>query len=903
MLPASGLAVATAHASTLPTGACDAGFQTVLAADPGAPAEARALWLDRRTLRWPGAEATARYRLYHTARGGIHAVAGERVRGADGVVALHPAAAPLPESVLQRFHHVGDGATLVLDLADDRLRDLLTQSLVLVREDASGRVREATALQHPGALDDLYAAATDAPGLGVLPSPAGTAFSVWAPTALAVSVCVYADDRASATRREPLRLDPATGLWSATLPGDLRGRYYDYLVDVHARGTGLVRNRVTDPYSVSLGADSRRSWIADLDDPALKPAGWDAAPRPAPLRAQTDMSIYELHVRDFSIGDPTVEAAHRGKYLAFTESGSAGMAHLRALAQAGLTDLHLLPVYDFASVPESGCVTPQVPDAPPDSPLQQAAVMAVAERDCFNWGYDPFHFNAPEGSYATDTADGAARVREFRAMVMALHGLGLRVGMDVVYNHTYAAGQDERSVLDRIVPGYYHRLDAAGNVERSTCCENTATEHRMMARLMVDSAELWVRHYRIDSFRFDLMGHQPRAAMEALQRRVDAAAGRRVQLIGEGWNFGEVADGARFVQASQLSLAGSGIGSFSDRARDALRGGGPGDGGADKVARQGWLNGLVFAPNALADPALGRDDLLHAADLVRVGLAGTLRDYLLTTADGSPTPLHAIDYNGQPAGYASAPGEVVNYVENHDNETLFDLNAFRLPSGTSAHDRARVQVLGMATTAFSQGVAYYHAGIDTLRSKSMDRNSYDSGDWFNRLDWSYHDNFFGTGLPPASGNEGAWPWIAPRLADASIKPASGDIAFARDALRDLLRIRASSTLFRLDDAGEVAARLRFPNTGPAQNPLVVAGHLDGRGHPGAGFREVLYLLNTSPQAQALDLPSERGKRYALHPVHLAAGAADPRPREQARFDPARGHFTVPPRTALVYVLE
>src|SRR5690606_18778076 len=176
-------------------------------------------------------------------------------------------------------------------------------------------------------------------------------------------------------------------------------------------------------------------------------------------------------------------------------------------------------------------------------------------------------------------------------------------------------------------------------------------------------------------------------------------------------------------------------GTFSDRGRDALRGGGPGDSGADKVARQGWLNGLGYAANELTtgdDPAGARAALLRAADLVRAGLAGTLRDYVLDTVDG-PRPLHAVDYNGQPAGYAYSPDEVVNYVENHDNETLYDLNAYRLPLDTPAADRARVQVLGKATTALSQGVAYFHAGVDTLRSKSLDRNSYDSGDWFNRI--------------------------------------------------------------------------------------------------------------------------------------------------------------------------
>jgi hypothetical protein len=215
-----------------------------------------------------------------------------------------------------------------------------------------------------------------------------------------------------------------------------------------------------------------------------------------------------------------------------------------------VTDVHLLPVYDLASVPEVGCAVPAVPRAAPDAEAQQAAVSAVRERDCFNWGYDPFHYTAPEGSYATAPDDAAARARELRAMVMALHAAGLRVGMDVVYNHTFASGQDPRSVLDRVVPGYYHRLEADGRIARSTCCENTATEHAMMAKLMIESAAAWARHYRLDSFRFDLMGHQPRAAMERLQAawtrgRPPRAAARR------GVDFGEVAGGARFVQASQ----------------------------------------------------------------------------------------------------------------------------------------------------------------------------------------------------------------------------------------------------------------------------------------------------------------------------------------------------------------
>jgi pullulanase len=490
-------------------------------------------------------------------------------------------------------------------------------------------------------------------------------------------------------------------------------------------------------------------------------------------------------------------------------------------------------------------------------------------------------------------------VLEFRQMVASLHRTGLRVGMDVVFNHTFSAGQHAQSVLDRIVPGYYHRLDAQGAVERSTCCDNTATEHRMMAKLMTDSVLHWARAYHVDSFRFDLMGHQPRAAMERLRDEVEAKVGRKVQLIGEGWNFGEVANGARFVQASQLSLNGSGIGTFNDRLRDAVRGGAAGDSGAALVAHQGWINGLGYDPNGRAAPGAA---LSSAADLVRAGLAGSIRDYPLQVADGRTLRLDAIDYNGQPAGYASEPGEVVNYVENHDNQTLFDANVFKLPAGTTSADRARVQVLGMATVALAQGVAYFHAGIDVLRSKSLDRNSFESGDAFNRLDWTYRDNGFGAGLPPAPDNGKDWDLMRPLLADPAIKPTSADIAFARDAFRDLLAIRASSTLFRLPGSADIRRRLRFFNTGSGQVPTVVAAHLDGRGLDGAGFAGIRYFINVDKVAHTVRDPQAAGLRLRLHPVLRSPEAADKR-MAQAVFDAAAGTFSIPARTVVVFVEE
>ena len=894
-LAASGAVLATAPECDAPAHA------TTLVTEVGSPVDARAAWLDDQSLLWPGQETDGRYVLVYAAAPTLVAEPGEAVRGADGRITLTARG----RSADPRAAWLGPGVVLAVAAADRvRLPAMLRGSWLLVKEDGQGRVMDATRTQHALLLDALYAQAAELWPLGATrhpggSTPPGTRFAVWAPTATQVSLCLYPDARAPAQRSLPMQRDAASGVWQLLLPEDLDGHAYTYLVDVWAPGHGQVRNRVTDPYALSLTTDSERAVVVDLSSPALAPPGWADTQRPNRVTAATDLVVYELHVRDFSAQDASVPAAHRGKYLAFTHTASQGMHHLRRLAEAGVTDVHLLPVFDIATVPEAGCVTPS-PAGAPDGETQQAAVLAVKDRDCFNWGYDPLHFTAPEGSYATDSANGAARIIEFRRMVQALHQAGLRVGMDVVYNHTSAAGQDPKSVLDRLVPGYYHRLDERGAITRSTCCDNTATEHHMMARLMIDSAVVWARDHRIDSFRFDLMGHQPRAAMARLQQAVDAAAGRRVHLIGEGWNFGEVADGRRFVQASQRSLAGTGIATFSDRMRDAVRGGGASDNGTDQIVRQGFMSGLHLDPNELAAGLTTNDDLLAAADLVRAGLAGTLGSYTLTDRHGRQVSLAQLDYAGQPAGYAAEPGEVVNYVENHDNPTLFDANAFKLPLATPREDRARAQVLASAAVLFSQGIAYLHAGQEILRSKSMDRNSYDSGDWFNRIDWTLQDNHFGTGLPPRPDNESSWPLMRPRLANPALRPTPADIRWTRDAVLDLLRIRDSSTLLRLRTAADVNARLTMHNTGPDQVPGVLVGQVDGRGYPGAGFATLVYVINAAPVARTVVVEPLRGQALDQHPVHRAADAADRR-AAQATYDPQAGRFDLPARTAVVFV--
>ena len=274
----------------------------------------------------------AHFRLVHSRGAALRLEPGTIVGGADATLTLEIVAAPAATEAGKRFSHVGPGVTLALRAADrPRLPRLLRGQLMLVQVDERARVIRATALQQAGALDALYAAAEALTDLGASVRPGRTEFRLWAPTAQDVALCVYARGDAPARTVRAMQRDPRTGVWRAQQRADLSGQYYTYLVEVFVPGVGVVRNYVTDPYSVSLTTDSRRSLVADLNDGALKPAGWDRATRPKPLAAQTDLVVYELHVRDFSRDDDSPE--HRGTYLAFTESDTDGMRHLQGLSQ------------------------------------------------------------------------------------------------------------------------------------------------------------------------------------------------------------------------------------------------------------------------------------------------------------------------------------------------------------------------------------------------------------------------------------------------------------------------------------------------------------------------------------------------------------------------------------------
>ncbi|TFW20066.1 DUF3372 domain-containing protein [Massilia arenosa] len=859
---------------------------------------ATAHWLSADTLAWPGAPTSARYKLVYAANGGLGSSAAG-VTGADGSIELSVQSA-LPDALRQKYPHLAGATALTMSAADAaRVRTLATSQFALAQYDGAGNLVLVTSLQQSGMLDSVFAPAASHAQLGVNFARDVPTFRVWAPTAKAVRLNIYADATSAASTQVAMRRDDASGVWSYTAP-DARWTnraYYTYTVDVLSRWANnqLVSNTVTDPYSVSLNANSARSFVANLDSPALKPNGWDHQPIPR-LESNSDIALYELHVRDFSASDATVPAAHRGKYLAFTDDDSNGMRHLRGLARAGLTHVHLLPTFDFASVNEAGCTSPSVPEGAPDGTAQQAAVAATQDQDCFNWGYDPVHYNAPEGSYSSNANDGAARIREFRAMVKGLHEQGLRVAMDVVYNHTSAARQDNLSVLDKIVPAYYYRLNAGGGITNDSCCSDTAAENSMFAKLMIDSVSLWASQYKVDSFRFDIMGFTPLAVMKQLQASVNQAAGRPIYLYGEAWNFGTVGNDSRFVQARQANMFGTGIGSFNDRLRDSVRGGGCCDSGTDLIAQQGFINGVFYDPNDRAHQT--KDDLLRLADLVRVGLTGTLRDYSFTDRFGTVRSNAQIDYFGQNAGFTASPAETINYIEAHDNQTLFDINAFRLPANTPLAERVRVQNLGAAIVTLSQGIPFFHAGQEILRSKSLDRDSYNAGDWFNTLDYSYAGNNFGVGLPMANVNQSNWSLMAPVLANPLVKPDSSTIVSAKRYAEDLLAIRSESSLFRLRTAQDVRERLSFYNTGANQVPGVIVMALDGKGYPGAKYKRIAVVINVDKVAKRVTVGELAGHKFDLH--KLQRKGSDPVVLG-ARYDARDGGFSIPARTTAVFV--
>ncbi len=863
----------------------------------------------------------------------------------------------LPENIEIKFTHLANFQAFKVQLTPEQAKHWLKQQIMVVAVDVNidgnKKAQEVAYVQIGGVIDALYTKdendADEVTDLGatIVSNQEGEGihttvnFKLWAPTAQKVSVQLF-DDNLQAMSDGKLEMveDTRTGIWQVLSDNRASYAYYRYQVDVYHPASKRIESlSVTDPYSLSLSVNSEYSQVVDLNDAVTQPEKWTAQKVPT-VKNVEDNVFYETHIRDFSANEQRLsDFGFKGKYKAFSEKNSDGIQHLKALQAAGLNNIHLLPAFDIATVNEddskhldiddnlgkvcaitkniSLCQQPYDEKQSIKSLLQSYAVEGEQEQqlvselrevDDYNWGYDPFHYTVPEGSYAVD-AKGVSRLVEFREMVQSLHGLGFRVIMDVVYNHTHQAGLEPNSVLDKIVPTYYHRLDPiTGAIEQSTCCDNTATERVMMAKLMTDSLVVWARDYKIDGFRFDLMGHQPKDVMlvarEAV-RQVDSDT----YFYGEGWNFGEVASNSQFIQASQLELGGSEIGTFSDRLRDAVRGG-----GNNTRDSQGVGNGLLTLPNENQDQTKMQADYALRMDQLRIGLAGNLINFPLKSVNDETILGKDIPYGDQPTGYALDPADTINYVSKHDNQTLWDNSQYRLPFGVSTENRVRMHTQSLSFALFAQGIPFIHMGSEFMRSKSFLRDSYDYGDWFNRVDFSKQDNFYNVGLPPAEKDKDNWPLIKEVLAGHQGRDQvnAEQIQRSSNAFIDMLAIRMSSPLFRLTTEQSIIDKVSFLNTGASKQGgnlsaqkigLLVMKIDDTQGEAvDSKYQSLLVIFNTSDKTQTFnynfkeDFDSTSTHGYQLHPIQKM-GSDEVVKQSKVTV---KG-FIVPPLSSVVFV--
>jgi len=519
--------------------------------------------------------------------------------------------------------------------------------------------------------------AYDGDDLGASYTKEKTGFKVWAPTASEVSLNLYEQgDGDNLIETLPMTLGDK-GVWSCEKQGDLNGVYYTYSIKI-----GNKTNEEVDLYARTTGVNGDRGMVVDLS--ATNPEGFEKDVRPAFTNA-TDAVIYEIHVRDLS-SDPSSGIRNTGKFLGFTETGTknadglaTGIDHIKDL---GVTHVQILPSYDYATVDETKLDTPQ-----------------------FNWGYDPKNYNVPEGSYSTDPYHGEVRINEMKQMVQAFHENGIRVNMDVVYNHTFNI---EGSWYQKTVPDYYYRKVGENYSNASGCGNETASDRAMVRKYIVDSVVYWAKEYHIDGFRFDLMAVHDIETMNAVRAALDEID-PSIMVYGEGWTAGDCA-----IPSSQQALKANmakidRVGAFSDDIRDGIKG------SVFDAQDKGFIS--------------GKDGMEES---VKFGIVG---------ATPHPQVLTFKNDKGSKS-WAAQPGQSINYVSCHDNLTFWDKLAI---SNADDNEETRVQMnrLGSAIILTSQGVPFFQAGEEMLRSKpsatvegGFDENSYTSPDATNSIKWA-----------------------------------------------------------------------------------------------------------------------------------------------------------------------
>ena len=507
-------------------------------------------------------------------------------------------------------------------------------------------------------------------------TPQQTQFSLFAPNdAKKVTVRIYNQGKDGKAVKTVKMSRTGNEQWQATVKGDLMGKFYTF---------DIGKGECPGVFAKAVGVNGKRGAIIDMAN--TNPKGWDSDSRPV-MKSPADLVVYEMHHRDFSIARE--DAQYKGKFLALTEPWA--IDHLREL---GVNAIHILPSYDYGSVDETKLDTPQ-----------------------YNWGYDPVNYNVSEGGYSTDPYKPEVRIREFKAMVKALHDAGIRVILDVVYNHTYDI---EHSNFQRTYPDYYYRKIRNEKLEirnddysfsnGSGCGNETASEKPMMRQFMIESVKYWINEYHIDGFRFDLMGCHDIGTMNEIRKAVDEID-PSIFIYGEGWSAGACA-----LPNEQLGMKANipqmpRIAAFSDEIRDALRG------PFDDDSKCGWLGtGIRIFKSS---------DMTGFKESLKFGIAGAIAH--------PQVDMSKVNYSKAP--WAVEPTQMMSYVSCHDDMCLFDRLKASLP-GVSRDELIRLDLLAQTAVFTSQGVPFMLSGEELLRTKLGVHNSFESPDSINHLDWS-----------------------------------------------------------------------------------------------------------------------------------------------------------------------
>ena len=540
-------------------------------------------------------------------------------------------------------------------------------------------------------------------------TPQQTTFRLFAPAdAKKVVVRIYKDGMGGKALKT-IKMTPKDGLWTCTAQGDMMNKFYTF---------DMGRGECPGVFAKAVGVNGKRGAIIAMNN--TNPEGWESDQRPV-CKSPADLVIYEMHHRDFSIARE--DAQYKGKFLALTEPWA--IDHLKAL---GVNAIHILPSYDYGSVDET-----RLSD------------------NKYNWGYDPVNYNVPEGGYSTDPYRPDVRIREFKQMVQALHQAGIRVILDVVYNHTYDI---EHSNFQRTYPDYYYRKTADGQYSNGSGCGNeTASEQPMMRRFMLESVKCWIQEYHIDGFRFDLMGCHDIETMNAIRKMVDEID-PSIFIYGEGWSAGACA-----LPNDQLGMKAnipqmSGIAAFSDEIRDALRG----PFSDDTVS--GWLG-----RQNTNKPGQAPGDV--EVESLKYGLVGGIQHPQVN--------MKKVNYSQEP--WALEPTQMMSYVSCHDDMCLTDRLMASIPR-LSEENMIRLDLLAHTAVFTSQGVPFMLSGEELLRTKLGVHNSFESPDSINHLDW---------------GNLKRYPQVF-------------------EYYKNLIALRKHHPAFRLGDAGLVRKHMSFLKT-------------------------------------------------------------------------------------------